>query len=284
MGFSQTFCPALKDLTRTARLIDVFRSNYPGCEEYTFFRAGKAPSRLDRFYVCSDILGKVAAVSHVASLSDHCGIKMTMRLDVEHLATPKSQRSTYWKLNNSILSNDDFLSSFGLFWRKILKSKNLFLDIAEWWDKYAKPRIKEFCIGFSINRKIKRNQMKQFLLSYLKLVLSEKDWDEVARVKGKLQSMLREDAQGVVIRSRFQQNSGEEKASLFHAARELRNSKNNLSSLKIGNVTVKDEGIIEAEVIGFFGALLNGHHNSDLEDTGIPFVPNNEHLGDFLEG
>ena len=126
--------------------------------------------------------------------------------------------------------------------------------------------------------------MKQFLLSYLKLVLSEKDWDEVARVKGKLQSMLREDAQGVVIRSRFQQNSGEEKASLFHAARELRNSKNNLSSLKIGNATVKDEGIIEDEVIGFFGALLNGHHNTDLEDTGIPFVPNNEYLGDFLEG
>ena len=45
-----------------------------------------------------------------------------------------------------------------------------------------------------------------------------------------------------------------------------------------------DEGIIEAEVIRFFGALLNGHHNTDLEDTGRPFVPNNEHLGYFLEG
>ena len=57
-----------------------------------------------------------------------------------------------------------------------------------------------------------------------------------------------------------------------------------MSSLKTGNATVKDEGIIEAEVIGLFGALFNGHHNVDLEDTGVSFVPNNEHLGNFLEG
>ena len=103
-------------------------------------------------------------------------------------------------------------------------------------------------------------------------------------MKGKLHSMLQADAQGVVVRSRFQQNSDNERASLFHAARELKNTKNSLASLKIGNRTVKDEQTIEAKVVKFFGALLNGHHNADLEDTGVPFVPNNEHLGELLEG
>ena len=283
-GFAQKFSPALKDLINSASMKDVFRSSYPRLEEYTFFRAGKAPSRLDRFYISSEIFDSLTAVSHVASLSDHCGVKMVLKLNIEHLDIPKPQRSTYWKLNNSILVEEDFMSSFGLFWRSILRSKTSFVDISEWWDKHAKPNIKDFCIGFSINRKIQRNQTKQYLLSYLKLVLTDKDWNEVARVKGKLHSMLQADAQGVVVRSRFQQNSDNERASLFHSARELKNTKNSLGSLKIGNRTVKDEQTIEAKVVKFFGALLNGHHNADLEDTGVPFVPNNEHLGELLEG
>ena len=109
-----------------------------------------------------------------------------------------------------------------------MKSKNLFSDVAEWWDKFAKPEVKKFCIGYSVNRKVQRNQTKLFLLSYLKLVLADKEWDEVARVKGKLTSMLQADAQGVVVRSRFQQNAGNEKASLFHAAREFKNKRNNI--------------------------------------------------------
>ena len=36
-------------------------------------------------------------------------------------------------------------------------------------------------------------------------------------------------------------------------------------------------------MINFFGALFNGHHNADLVDTGVAFVPDNSFLGDFLE-
>ena len=102
-GFTQKLCPSLKDLVNSKSLIDVFRSSYPRLEEFTFFRAGKAPSRLDRFYISSEIIGNMTAVSHVASLSDHCGVKMVLKLNVELLYIPKPQRSTYWKLNNSIL-------------------------------------------------------------------------------------------------------------------------------------------------------------------------------------
>ena len=82
LGFKQKFCPSLKDLTRTSSLADVFRSEYPRVQEFTFFRAGKAPSRLDRFYLSCGLVGNVAAVSHVASLFD-CGVKMSMRLNIE---------------------------------------------------------------------------------------------------------------------------------------------------------------------------------------------------------
>ena len=37
-------------------------------------------------------------------------------------------------------------------------------------------------------------------------------------------------------------------------------------------------------MIEYFGALLNGHHDNNLVDTGQPFVPDNSCLPDFLSG
>ena len=116
------------------------------------------------------------------------------------------------------------------------------------------------------------------------MVLAEKNWEEVARVKEQLDSMIKADALGVIIRSRFKQNSEDEKASLYHAAREVKNDKNNVNALKIGGRVVRDKVKIEEEVLKFFGALFNGHHNVDLEDTGVPFIPDNNFLGEFLDG
>ena len=191
---------------------------------------------------------------------------------------PKNPRRTYWKLNNSILEDEEFLPSFIAMWANISKIKSQFIDCAEWWDKCAKPEIKDFCIGFSINRKRRRDDTKKYLLAYLKAVLVRKNWDEVARVKEELDTMLLADAMGVVIRSRFQQNSEREKASLYHAAREAKNDKNNLSKLKIDGVIVSDKKKIEEKVVHFFTALFNGHHDVNLVDTGVPFIPDHTHL------
>ena len=114
-----------------------------------------------------------------------------------------------------------------------------------WWDTVAKPEIKNFCVGFSIYRKRSRDNTKKFLLSYLKLVLAKKKWEEVARVKEKLGTMLKEDALGVIIRSRFKQNSEDEKASLYHAAREAKNDRNNVTSLRVDGKVIKDQQKIE---------------------------------------
>ena len=145
---------------------------------------------------------------------------MSLELEVEVLTLPKTKRQTYWKLNTAILEEEGFLPDFVSLWRRISNTRHEYEDLAEWWDKLAKPEMKDFCIGFSVQRNRQRADNKRFLLSYLKLVLAEKNWEEVARVKEKLDTMLKADAMGVVIRSRFKQNSEDEKASLYHAARE----------------------------------------------------------------
>ena len=89
----------------------------------------------------------------------------------------------------------------------------------------------------------------QFLLSYLKVLLDRKDWEEVSRVREQLDLMIKEDAWGFVVRSRFHQNAEDERASLFHAGKESKHSKNNIFSLKRGNQVTTDQVVIENEVL-----------------------------------
>ena len=286
VGFDQKGCHQLADLVRIKNFKDVFRSTYPNRREFTFFRSSASPSRLDRFYIAEDLLGKTFCIEHIASLSDHCGVKMEVSLNI-HLSsnTQKNGRKTYWKLNNNILNDDDFLDSFVLLWDWLQPLKLNYRDIADWWDRVAKPSFREFCVIFSSRRSKRRSDTKKFWFAYLKLVMKLKNWDEVTRIKNKLSKLLYEDNFGHIIRSRFKNNALEERASLYHANQEMKNGKkNSLTELKIDGKVEKDAKVIEENVVEFFNALLNGHHDSNLQNTGAPFQPDYSGLDSYLQG
>jgi hypothetical protein len=55
-------------------------------------------------------------VEHVASLSDHCGVVFEIVLqNVANPSVKKTFHETYWKLNVSILKDEDFLHNFVVF-------------------------------------------------------------------------------------------------------------------------------------------------------------------------
>ena len=281
-GFNQKKCPQLLDLLNIKSLRDVFRHFNPNRREYTFFRTSCAPSRLDRFYVSQELLQRVNSVQHVASLSDHCGVLLDMRFQSFQYGN-RISRGTYWKLNVRILEDEDFEDNFISLWSGLKSKQTRFSDIADWWDMEAKPAIREFCCDFSKQRKKRRNDTKAFWFAYLKVVLEDKNWREVARVKTMLNDMLQEDAFGYVVRSRFKNNVSEEAASLFHANKEVKNAKNNnINSLKINDVAVSNQEIIEEEVTKFFHALFNGYHDENLENTGKSFQADYRDLYFFL--
>ena len=217
-GFSQKKCPQLADLVKGKNLHDAFRHLYPDTKEYTFFRANAAPSRLDRFYLSHALLARLRLVKHVASLSDHCGVILEIFLqNIEDHFVRKTPHNTYWKLNVSILKDEDFIDNFANLWSWLRLKQGSYPDIADWWNFEVKPTVKNFCIDFSKERNARRKDTKKFWLAYLKVVLTEKNWLEVTRVKGMLKDMLQEDALGYVVRSRFQNTAAEEVASLFYA-------------------------------------------------------------------
>ena len=97
--------------------------------------------------------------------------------------------------------------------------------------------------------------------------------------------MLKEDGSGYIISSRFQGNASDEIASLFHANREAKMGKDcNVTSLNIGNKTItSDKKIIKSKVYAYFNALFNGFHDTNMNNTGKSFVPNNSDLSYFLD-
>ena len=105
-------------------------------------------------------------------------------------------------------------------------------------------------------------------------VIRKGNWKEVSRVRKKIKTMLEKESMGFIIRSRFQENNESEKASLFHLNRENKNfNKCSLKSLKINNQITSDKTKIEEEVLKYFGALFNGHHDRHGDDAGQPFSP-----------
>ena len=284
-NFNAKKCPALSDLVSGFNFSDAFRILHPNVKEFTFHRPKSAASRLDRFYLPQFLVPHLRHVSHHASLVDHHYVVAEFEFpNLEVLVPPPTSEKLYWKLNTSILQDEDFLENFQDFYRKIQSEIVSYNDIADWWDLLAKPAIREFCMGVSKRLAFVRKNTRQFLFAYLSKVIRKGNWKEVARIRKKIKSMLEKESMGFVIRSRFQENLESEKSSLFHLNRENKNfHKSSMKSLKINNQVTSDKTKIEEEILKYFGALFNGHHDRNGEDTGQPFVPDNSDLPAFLE-
>ena len=284
-NFEQKKCPVLKELINVFNYSDAFRLIKPNVSELTFHIQKSTASRLDRFYVPQNCVPFVQNVSHHASLSDHHYVVLILNLtNLENIPLPPKSPPLYWKLNTSILQDDDFLENFETFYGKIRSKIDEFHDIANWWDLLAKPAIREFCIDVSERLSFVRKNTKRFLFSYLTLVTKKGNWNEVVRVREDLKRKLLKESMGFVIRSRHKENLEDEKSSLFYLNRENKNfSKCSLNKLKINNKITSDKKTIESAVLKYFGALFNGHHDRNCKDSGRPFKPDYSGLPDFLE-
>ena len=130
------------------------------------FQAKCCASRLDRWYIQECLISKVAFVDHIASLSDHCAVRLDLNLEICRSSFNVSNNSqTYWKLNARILKDEDFLPNFSTFWLSLQTLKAEHSDIADWWDAVVKPRIRKFYILFSRQRSQKRKSSRKFWLA-----------------------------------------------------------------------------------------------------------------------
>ena len=286
-NFRAKNCPALKDLVDLFGYEDGFRVLHPQVVEFTFNRPHMTPTRLDRVYLPGHLRNLVLSVEHFSLLSDHRAL--SIELDVEAAGPTPRPEPTYWKLNTSVLQDGDFIPNFTRLWEKLLPRTSEYDRTSDWWEELFKPSVKRFLIQFSTIRARARKGTKSMLFSMLDLALEDQDWEEVAYIKSRIRNLISEETQGFLVRSRTKEHAERERGSLFHVNREVKQGQvNNLNSLKINNVETQDKVEIETEVLGFFSALLNGHHRSvpsvaEPVDTGRIFEPDPALYPLFLE-
>ena len=278
-----------QDLTNIIRefgLVDAFRHLRGRAREYTWQgRDGASASRLDRFYVPPCLSDKLVSMTHHVGYSDHkLGLLEINLAQITRL--PKQVRfgSGYWKLNNKVLLDQDFMLNFNKLWDELVVDQGNYVDKADWWDLMFKPELRTFLQHFSATRARTRKQLKELLCEMLDRAQGEGRVGDVAMARGRLQSMMYEDNMGFIIRSRFKENSEVEKASLFHSNREKKFAQvGNLEKLFINGKVETDKKNVEKVVTQFFGNLLSGKHGPNGVEQEHAFEPDFGDLHEFLE-
>ena len=137
------------NMIRQLRLKDAWYTKHKNIE-YTYVRNNYG-SRLDRLYV-RDIANWINDIKTInVNFSDHSGILMHIEIPNE-IKTGKF----YWKLNVSLLKDDNIKSKFKNEWEKIKGAINNYDSINNWWNMYAKSQIKKFFVNIGKEENIKK--------------------------------------------------------------------------------------------------------------------------------
>ena len=276
-NFENKNCPALSELVRLFSYSDIFRILHGSALEFTYSNPGSFPSRLDRVYFPPAWISNLVSVRHHASLSDHKFVFVKIK-HVKPMPASNFQ-SHYWKLNTSVLKDEDFMPNFEFLWRHLVEKTGTFSSISDWWEDCAKRGMVHFLKKFSRMKAEYRKSTRDFLFFSLDWALASSDWEEVSKLRARISNMIREELCGYTIRSRDSAHAEEERGSLYHVAREVKQCKAGaVNKLSVNNDTLDNDSEVEAKVTQFFSALFNGHHrtvdgHSEPVDTGHPFIP-----------
>ena len=284
------YSPALDTLVQDFSLSDAFSSLHPDKREFTFYRASVTRSRLDRLYLSPGLLPGLTAVQHEPGLSDHSVLEAQFLIPGGGGAREEGKRgSGVWRLNCSILTDEPFLALAKDMWLELQEKQEEFGDMADWWEEAAKPALRQLCQLYSRRAAEDRKEMKELVYGQLSMALERQNWGLVALLKEQLRQLLLYEQEGIIIRSRHQQEAEEERAGLFHAGKEVKNAaKNGLERLKVareggGFDIIEEEEKIEEALYRFNDALFNARLDGNLCETGVTTLPQlHLHQDEFL--
>ena len=205
---------ALGNTTRCLQLKDGWFVKHKDIK-YTYIRQNHG-SRLDRFYV-RDVSNHIVMIDVInMSYSDHSSVIMEVKLP----NIPKIGRY-YWKLNVSLLDDDNIKTRFNKEWTRITNAIRYYDTINIWWEMYAKIQIKNFFIDIVKEE----NQKKYGLIQYLEYKLNRLydkcnktgkiEYMDVKQLKDRINELKNKTLEGVKVRARIQEQIEGEKISPY---------------------------------------------------------------------
>ena len=212
-------------------LTDCFRHINPDKKSVTWTRSNVATgndkpnydmigTRIDRFYISKYMCNSINTFDTIPCVcSDHSFIKMNLTAN-SGIDIGKS----YWKFNDQLLDDINFLNYFEKFWKFISETKEIFL---KWWD-HMKYQIKIFCIDYSKSKnKEQFGDFKKLKKQYSTLDLeSTSDLHIFNDIKLRVKEIEDNILRGSMIRSKTQSIQENEKPSAYFFQKEATISKN----------------------------------------------------------
>lgn len=251
----------------TYDLCDVWRTFHKSERQYTWAHsAGNMLSlaRLDRFYTFKQHLNKFRCCSiHPVGFSDHSMVMCNITMN------NVKPRSAYWHFNATLLDDANFMDTFACLWNVIRAEKNLYTSLSQWWD-ISKVKIKQFCREYTlyvtkdIAKSLKGLEIEIMDIQKPATPASRRPLIETYKAKKvALFELLKVNAQGALIRSRFRNISEMDAPSKFFFSLEQKNSqKRYMHGLRSqSGLLVSDNSEIRKQAVSFFSLLFQSEHN-----------------------
>ena len=145
---SQESSSSLSNLFDSCCIIDIWRYLHPSSPGFTWTRwNGSSASRIDLLGVPYVWVSSVLSCDIVpCPFSDHCAV--SLNVDIPDVIPPGPG---LWKLNTSILNNDDYVKLITDAWSSWRSSIPRFPSLAKWWEK-GKSLIKGLIIRYRCDR------------------------------------------------------------------------------------------------------------------------------------
>ena len=256
---------ALMETVGALSLCDVWRRLNPQKQQFTWLRnnpsqeCGVSKARLDRLYLHPDMLSSIHSCKITpCSLSDHSAISLKIQLPSANF-----RGSAYWHFNNSLLQDEAYKQIITCFWGEWRQKQSDFPNLNSWWD-FGKSHIKSITQTFSkkiahekrealfkINRTIDDLQSAPEITPETRQVLLEQ--------KEKLNSILKNRAQGALIRSRFKHVSEvDTSSSYFFNLEKSKSISKTISRIRLdsGEIT-QNNSLIKTHVSNFYKNLYS---------------------------
>ena len=164
---SRESTPFLIRLFDSCAVVDIWRALHPSDRSFTWLRPNSAAvSRMNLVALPTFWLPFVSSFNHLpCPFSDHCVVALSFAVPQVLTGGPE-----VWKLNVSVLVEEDYFSLICSFWASWRERKSDFLTVMDWWE-VAKSKIKGLSVTYCKTRAARLRSRRDFLVrlvSYLK--------------------------------------------------------------------------------------------------------------------
>ena len=226
---------SLRDLFEACCVIDIWRYTHPSSSSFTWTRwNGAFASRIDLIGVPFVWVPSVSSCDILSCpFSDHCAVLLSV--SVPDTVPPGPG---LWKLNTSILGDDEYVGLISNFWLSWRASICRYPSLAKWWED-GKSRIKGLTIRYCCSRSAMRSRNRDLLVRLIEHLKAKVDAGSISclgpyhSALSELAALDSEAARGAQVRSRIRWvEEGESSSAYFFRLEKKRSADRWISALR----------------------------------------------------